>query len=264
MALRRAGLVGRPSGCRAAQLLGGEVTAVRAAGQQPRAVAAGGGARLAGGVVAQLQRQRAERQWQLDRFGSEVGADAVVVGGDVVAAQRGDAGQRLAEQQHERAGEPQAWVERVGGDQAPQRGQALRVIDRGPLRVGGGPADLEAAADGAAVEPGDEAVDGVAGAGAVGQPALEQVLAQVGERQVAGVQPGGEQDGLADLGAGVLDRRRLDRPVRGGAGQVRGDLPLPNARTFARSGPSASSSSACGSQRAKRALASSRQSRTPC
>ena len=64
-----------------------------------------------------------------------------------------------------------------------------------------------------ALQPGDEQAGAAADARAVGDPGVEQVLAQVGQLELLGVQPAGELDRLFDQRARVLLRETVGRPA---------------------------------------------------
>src|SRR5215207_10549461 len=99
-----------------------------------------------------------------------------------------------------------------------------RAAQRWSLREVVGPVDMQRAGDVGALQPGDEQPDAAADARAVGDPGVEQVLAQVAKLELLGVQPTGELDRLADQRARVLLRR--DRRAAGlaGARELVGDL----------------------------------------
>ncbi len=84
---------------------------------------------------------------------------------------------------------------------------------------------MQRAGDVGALQPGGEQPGAAADARAVGDPGVEQVLAQVAQLELLGVQPAGGLDRLADQLARILLRR--DRRAAGlaGARELVGDLP---------------------------------------
>jgi hypothetical protein len=107
-----------------------------------------------------------------------------------------DPGQRLGVEQQHAAGEPLAKADVVLVEQPAQDGEALLVLKRWSLREVVGPIDVQRAGDVGALQPGDEQPGASAGARAVGDPGVEQVLAQVAQLELLGVKPAGEPDRL--------------------------------------------------------------------
>ena len=80
--------------------------------------------------------EAAERVGKLDRFSPEPDANAVPVGVDVIRCQSQQPGDRLREQQHERAGDAIARIEVLVAEQSPQDGQAaISIVGPGGGRL---------------------------------------------------------------------------------------------------------------------------------
>jgi hypothetical protein len=195
-----------------------------------------------------------------DRVLAELEADLWATEVEVVAAQGDDAGDALAVEQDQAARDAGGQLERVVVEQRAGLAQAGGVIDRGAGGLRRRPLDVQGGEQVGVVGPVEEVACGQRSARRVGDPLVEQRLAQLLEREALVLEPGGEPDRGAQLGVAVAVAARARSVTTEFARELGPELPAGVGREV-RSGCSPVLRSVACAQRSKRASRSSRASR---